>query len=393
VADEQLERSASDRMRRTMYFSVGLSALLFGVLLSPGAGGFLGQMDQLQTPFAYFTVAVIVALPATFPVLTFLVPDSVMKALVAVLALGFLASQVFFVAAMYGDRLEGGAAPWFQGFGAIPAALLAVAWSRGIAWVFALAQGPIVAVVALFARTDTGEQALLDGMGAMVTCTILVGVATAVVGGAAQQDAIAASAAQQASVKASALTREREQSRINAMVHDDVMSVLLAASRTPAPAALASQAASALRSVQQLTAAEDTRRVYTPQEFVAILRSTVSEAADIEFTASVTSDAAVPSHAVAAVAEATGEAVRNSVLHAGDDAARSVGVTVDDSGVAVRIADGGRGFNLRNVAPRRLGIRVSILERMRSLTGGDAQVASRPGAGTTVDLTWHRVAP
>lgn len=376
-----------------MYFSIGLSALVFGVLLSPGAGGFLGQLHQLYTPFAYFTVAVIVVLPATFPVLTFLVPNSVMKALVAVLALGFLTSQLLFAFAMHGDRLEQSAAPWFQGFGAIPATLLAVAWSRGLAWTFALTQGPIVAVVALFTRTDTGEQALLDGMGAMVTCTILVGVATAVVGGAAQQDAIAASAAQQASVKASALTREREQTRINAMVHDDVMSVLLSASRTPAPATLASQAASALRSVEQLTTAEDARRVYTPQEFVAILRSTVGETADIDFSASVLSDAAVPSHAVAAVAEATGEAVRNSVLHAGDDASRSVGVTVDDAGLAVRIADGGRGFNVRNVAPRRLGIRVSILERMRSLTGGDAHVTSRPGAGTTVDLTWQRVAP
>jgi len=390
VARAKLERSASDRMHRTMYFAIGTAAFVFGVLLSPGSGGFLGQLDQLYFPFAIFTVATIVALPATFPVLTFLVPDSVMRILVAVLAIGFVASQVFFIAAMSDEHLADGASPWFQGFGAIPAALLAVAWSPSLAWAFAIAQGPLVAIVALFSSADTGEKALLDGLGAMVTCTILVGVATAVVSGATQQDAVAATAAQQASVKASAITREREQSRINAMVHDDIMSVLLSASRTPAPAALATQAAAALRSVEMLTT-EDSRRVYTPQEFVAILRSTVGEVANIQLITAVESDAGIPSDAVAAVAEATAEAVRNSVLHAGDDVPRTVGVTVDDAGLAVRITDDGRGFSLRSVAPRRLGIRVSILERMRTLTGGDAAVTSRPGAGTTVDLTWQRV--
>lgn len=391
VAEAEIPRPAVERMRRMMYFAIGVSALLFGVLLAPGNSGFLGQIDQLHPIYAYFTVAVVFVLPASFPLLTFILPGTVMRVLVLIIGSGFICAQLFFIAAMNNEHLDGAAAPWFQGFGAIPAALLAIAWSRPVAWTFALAQGPLVATVALFARDDSGEKALLDGLGAMVTCTILVGVASAVGLGAWQQDEVAHTAGISASREASALTREREQARINAMVHDDIMSVLLSASRVPAPAGLAAQATVALRSVETLTAPQDARRLYSPDELVAILRSTVGEVnADVTFVSTVESINPVPSVAVAAVAEAAGEAIRNSVLHAGDDAARKVSVRVDDAGVAVSVEDDGDGFSPRSVAPRRLGIRVSILERMRSLDGGDARVVSRPGGGTTINLTWTR---
>jgi signal transduction histidine kinase len=85
--------------------------------------------------------------------------------------------------------------------------------------------------------------------------------------------------------------------------------------------------------------------------------------------------------------------VRNSVLHSGgtgDSVQRIVTVNMTNDAIRATIQDNGRGFNLKTVNDRRLGIRVSIYEKMRLVSGGDAEVDTRPGRGTTVTLTWMR---
>ena len=53
----------------------------------------------------------------------------------------------------------------------------------------------------------------------------------------------------------------------------------------------------------------------------------------------------------------------------------------------VKIIDRGRGFDPAATAPSRRGIRESITGRMLA-AGGRAAIASRPGAGTTVTVSW-----
>lgn len=385
------ERTALDRMTRTMYFAIGLAAIIFGVLLAPGASGFLGQRGQVDAGLLWFSVAIVLVVPASFTVLGRLLPLPVMRGLTTAVAIGFVSSQLLYPFALHADRLAGHAAPWLQGFGPIPATLIAVAWGGRITWVFALTQGPVIVAVGLATRDGTAIQAVLDGLGSMVSCSIFAGVSLAVVLAAARLDAVATRAREQASLEARAVTREREQTRINAMVHDDIMSVLLAASRNPAPAGLAAQASASLGSVEALASAERATKPYAPEELVAVVRATVGDtAADVDFEYVIDAEDAVPRDVVAALAEATAEAIRNSVLHAGEGAVRSVRVVVGAAGVEVTVSDDGVGFSVRDVPQRRLGLRVSILERMRLLAGGDAKVRSRPGAGTRIILTWAR---
>jgi signal transduction histidine kinase len=147
----------------------------------------------------------------------------------------------------------------------------------------------------------------------------------------------------------------------------------------------------ALESVEELASSEVITRPYAPDELVAVLRSTVGHAGpDIEFSYAIDDTQVVPREVVAALAEATEEAIRNSLLHAGEGATRNVSVGVAPAGVNVTVEDTGRGFAPRDVPQRRLGLRVSIIERMRNLPGGDASVRSRPGMGTTIRLTWAR---
>ncbi|MFI5065792.1 MAG: sensor histidine kinase, partial [Streptosporangiales bacterium] len=55
--------------------------------------------------------------------------------------------------------------------------------------------------------------------------------------------------------------------------------------------------------------------------------------------------------------------------------------------VQVRIRDAGRGFDPGLIGPSRLGVRMSISERVADC-GGSASVRSAPGEGTEVCLRW-----
>ena len=52
------------------------------------------------------------------------------------------------------------------------------------------------------------------------------------------------------------------------------------------------------------------------------------------------------------------------------------------------VTDDGRGFNPHRIGIDRLGVRLSILQRVNSQPGGHATVVSSKGSGTTVTLTW-----
>mgnify|MGYP003463857116 FL=1 len=88
------------------------------------------------------------------------------------------------------------------------------------------------------------------------------------------------------------------------------------------------------------------------------------------------------------VARAAEEALRNSVRHAGVGARRWAFVWVAVGEVRVEVGDDGIGFDPVMIDPQRLGVRGSILARMRALPGGAGTVVSAPGDGTVVVLTW-----
>ncbi|MET0854796.1 MAG: ATP-binding protein, partial [Microterricola sp.] len=56
-------------------------------------------------------------------------------------------------------------------------------------------------------------------------------------------------------------------------------------------------------------------------------------------------------------------------------------------GVRLEIADTGIGFDVDKTPSARIGLRVSILERIAAV-GGESTVHSAPGAGTTIVLEW-----
>jgi len=94
----------------------------------------------------------------------------------------------------------------------------------------------------------------------------------------------------------------------------------------------------------------------------------------------------LPSPVVDQLVACVGEALRNVERHAGTGQAE-VTVTGGAGWAVVKITDRGRGFDPDATPPSRRGIRESITGRMLA-AGGRAAIASRPGAGTTVTVSW-----
>ena len=89
---------------------------------------------------------------------------------------------------------------------------------------------------------------------------------------------------------------------------------------------------------------------------------------------------------VRTIALAAGEALRNSVRHAGPDTSRRVEITLSATLIRVCVRDDGVGYT-PDPHSQRLGVQRSIVDRMADL-GGSARIDTDPGRGTEVVLTW-----
>ena len=86
--------------------------------------------------------------------------------------------------------------------------------------------------------------------------------------------------------------------------------------------------------------------------------------------------------------QAAREAMVNAAKHAGVNKV-DVYAEVDDDAVEVFVRDRGQGFVLEEVPGDRMGVRRSIVERLRR-AGGNATIRSGPGEGTEVRLEMKR---
>lgn len=188
-----------------------------------------------------------------------------------------------------------------------------------------------------------------------------------------------------------ALVEERR--RLDGLVHDEVMTTLVAAARSTGAqdAHVAELAGRAISRLAEAEAPADTAAPVTAHHLARLVEDVVkSVCPDADVRAALTEPPLVVPQAVAsALALAARELALNTARHAG---AERVEVVVGDApharrGIQVQVSDDGRGFDPRRVPADRLGLQVSVTERVRAI-GGRAEVRSQPGQGTVVTLTW-----
>ena len=236
--------------------------------------------------------------------------------------------------------------------------------------------------------------ALLEGL---LLASMSVGLTLLVVAGAQAAERLDAAAARsaEASARASrAATADRTRRELDAVVHDTVLAALHAAVRQPSQDQVPSLAAEALRRLEEAEAAESLREGPVPSAELGrrLQRSLAAVAPAADLTVEPFAD--LPPGPARAIADAVLEAARNSRRHGGGSGAPPyvsvwLGPGAAGSGTVVEtlVSDDGTGFDPGLVPPGRMGLAVSVVERMRR-AGGDAVVRTSPGQGTTVRLTW-----
>ncbi len=229
----------------------------------------------------------------------------------------------------------------------------------------------------------------VDAFLLVVETIVAAGLVAVIRGGARQADAIVAVSLEterQVRVEEARRADEREQHR---QLHDTVLSTLTmvaAGAFAGRSSGLTAQATRDLRVLQLLQGAPAVPGRLAPlTDLTPRLEQAAASTDDLAVRlklAPVTLPSPVADQLVACV----GEALRNIGRHAGTDEAE-VTVTGGTGWAVVKITDHGRGFDPAATPPSRRGIRESITGRMQA-AGGRAAIASHPGAGTTVTVSW-----
>jgi signal transduction histidine kinase len=378
---------------RTIIVVFGVATLVFLVLTIGDIAADDGYLQPWWNPIA---ATLVFGLPPALALAARVVGGTALRAALSVYAIGFALVVVTFVPAMTVSPMPIELSPWPLGITALGTVAAALVWRPVFTWGFQVFNILAMAVVRDLASADASlDQALQDAFFSLAFSAIFTAIALVSVRNARAVDR-AVTAAQYAAARASsAAARLRERARLDALVHDEVMTTLFYATvGTPElDSAVARQAKRALDQLQTLGG--DTPSVPVPtQEFVSRLRSVSLALSEVvQFTLEGEPTGEVPDDMAAAFVEAAGEAVRNSLAYASTGAVpQAVGVLLklEEEGIVATISDQGRGFSLRSVPAHRLGIRVSIEGRLAVVPGCSATVESRPGNGTRVILRWDR---
>lgn len=185
---------------------------------------------------------------------------------------------------------------------------------------------------------------------------------------------------------------EVERVQVDSIVHDSVLTTLLSAARAYTPQAEALAATMAGNAIGHLRdAAASSPDDGTTVRFTAladrITASATALAGPFELRVRSVGTRSLPVLAAEAVYSAAVQAMVNSLQHAGE-CDRWVAIRgAARGGIEVVVGDTGAGFVVAEVPDERLGVRVSIVERVAN-AGGRAVIQSERGEGTIVSIRW-----
>jgi signal transduction histidine kinase len=292
----------------------------------------------------------------------------------------------------------GGDAPWLYYLCTVATTAAVIALQPLWAGAYTLIVPAVYAAIRLMpAGGEAGPLlAVLDAMYAVVLGVVTLAIITMLRQAAEAVDSAQEAALQRYDLAARQHATESERVKIDALVHDSVLTTLLSAAAATTPEEQTLAARMARDAVMRLDEAGASGpraldRVGLPV-LVRRLRAALTTFST-PFTVRVVNAGGVelPVEAVEALYTAAVQAMVNSLQHAdepGRRARRELRIRgVRAGGCVIEIADNGVGFDPARVPAERLGLRVSIAERMAD-AGGTAEISSRIGHGTTVTIAW-----
>ena len=182
-----------------------------------------------------------------------------------------------------------------------------------------------------------------------------------------------------------------EQARLDALVHDKVLTTLLIASKAQTPKEIELASNSAKDAIKNLESANESVGDYAPVTQVSFFEALNNRIRDthpeFEVHLEQTNDSPLDDNVSEALTEATLQAIDNSTKHAGRVTKRTVSLQGSGKGLKIVVSDNGRGFRPSRISKDRLGIQLSIIGRVKGV-GGRVFIRSAPGEGTDVVLEW-----
>ena len=356
----------------------------------------IAQPARLTAPVTLQALTVVaVVLPLLAAVAAPWVSLRTLRGVNALVVVVYAAVLIVLALATVAGRVEGSEVPWLLTFTAAPVTAALVAWGRRVAVGVLLGATGAVQVLRVLAGGDR-QAALASDIQVFFASSSVVLLFGILIEASREFDRSTETAYAGASRRAAQDARADVHRRVQGVVHDEVLAVLvLAAQDAPAlRAAVAAQAARARRLLGDLRRPDTAARIPVDELARELAEVVTTEAPDARLAFADTRRAAADgAHEVGAdVAEAFAGALRqallNSLTHAGPTAVRSVEIAVGDDGLRVVVVDDGVGFDPATVPPTRMGISISVVGRMRGAPGCDGSVASQPGAGTRVTLRW-----
>jgi signal transduction histidine kinase len=186
---------------------------------------------------------------------------------------------------------------------------------------------------------------------------------------------------------------EAERVQVDAIVHDSVLTTFISAARADTPEAktlAATMAGNAIGYLREAVAAAPDSDLTVRDDALShrITDAAASMSQPFAVRVNGTGRTSVPATVAEALYSAAVQAMVNSLQHAGPGVDRWMHFRVDpEETILIEVGDRGAGFDISELPRERLGVRVSILERLAS-AGGVAEVDSAPGRGTVISLRW-----
>ena len=281
-------------------------------------------------------------------------------------------------------------------------------WAMGTGWFAAAISFKLRWAVAYFAVLISVEQiiftspvggshseiqAVIDGIYTFLTNGTAATVALFVRRAAIESDRANSEVIQAAIKQAEVEAKNKERQRLDALVHDSVLTAFISASNAKSPeeakaaAELSADAISKLADIQENKFEEYS--IFCGDLFDTIIDAAKQLDSKIQSSKKCGSQVAIERTVASALTQATIQAVQNSVIHAGRKAKREILLKSTLNEIKIVVKDDGVGFRPKRSGKGRLGIQVSIVGRVEAV-GGVAHIVSAPRKGTTVILEWSR---
>lgn len=377
---------ATSRVIRVVILFFGPAAVVFGALAMPAI---LSQSLLLRAWWSWPALVLTLGVPVLAAALSFSARVSALRTFMAVTAIGYAVAMILLPSALAGSMLAG--SPWILALTAIGTTASAIAWRPRFVWPYVVLVGLLTGVDRFVAAGDgLIPTAAEDALYGLMFCSVFAGLALISIRAGRVLDTTADVARREAASLAATRARAQETARFDGLVHDTVLATLLAAARGPEAdrAAASDQARLALVQLDAVRNEAQPTAQLSGEELVWRLQSTTTSLdPGARFTFELEPSVVTTGWVAAALAEATAEALRNSVEHAGHVAARAVHLRVHTDLLEVTIIDDGVGFDPQAVDQSRLGVSGSIVGRMSGI-GGRATIVSEIGQGTRVVLEW-----